>query len=233
VLLRGGRFAISAWSSGACTNPNGPHPVRVSTPFAPARDGLAALAALPLLKALAAGQFLAALSAGATSALLVVLAQDRLGGRGGFGVLVAAIGVGAAIGPLLLLRRISNPHRAVFVFGPYAVRGVVDLVLAVATNIPLAAAALVLYGLSTSTGTVTFASLIGTRVPEDLRGRAFAGFDLLWQSGRLLSLLGGGLLADTLGIQAVYLLGGLLLLTAATVGSHAARTTPGTPGRDT
>jgi len=141
-------------------------------------------------------------------------------------VLVAAIGVGAALGPLLLLRRITDPRRPVFVFGPYAVRGVVDLVLAVATNLPLAACALVLYGLSTSTGNVTFSSLIQSRVPEDLRGRAFAGFDILWQTGRLLSLLGGGLLADTIGIQAVYLLGGLLLLTAAAVGSHAAR-----PGR--
>ena len=98
---------------------------------------------------------------------------------------------------------------------------------------PLAAAALVLYGLSTSTGTVTFASLIGSRVPEDLRGQAFAGFDMLWQTGRLLSLLCGGLLADTLGIQAVYVLGGLLLITAAAGGSHAARTAPGTPNRDT
>jgi MFS family permease len=190
-------FAISAVVLRGLHEPQRAAPVRVSSPFAHTREGLAALAALPLLKALAVGQFLAALSAGATSALLVVLAQDRLGGSSGFGVLVAAIGVGAAIGPLLLLRRISDPRRPVFVFGPYAVRGVVDLVLAVATSIPLAVGALVLYGLSTSTGTVTFASLVGSRVPEDLRGRAFAGFDLLWQAGRLLSLLGGGLLADT------------------------------------
>jgi MFS family permease len=61
------------------------------------------------------------------------------------------------------------------------------------------------------------------RVPEDLRGRAFAGFDVLWQSGRMLSLLGGGLLADAVGIRAVYLLGGLLLLAAAAVGAAASR----------
>ncbi len=52
-----------------------------------------------------------------------------------------------------------------------------------------------------------------------MRGRAFAGFDVLWQSGRMLSLLGGGLLADTVGIRAVYLLGGLLLLAAAAGGA--------------
>ncbi len=179
-----------------------------------ARDGLRALAALPLLKALAVGQFLAALSAGATSALLVVLAQDRLGGGGGYGLLVAAIGVGAALGPLLVVRCVRDPRRPLLVFGPYAVRGLVDLVLVVVTMVPLATGALLFYGLSTSTGNVAFSSLLQSRVPEELRGRAFAGFDVLWQTGRLLSLLGGGLLADALGIRAVYLLGGLLLLAA-------------------
>jgi len=219
-------FALSATVLRGLKEPARAQAVQVSSPFKHAREGLAALAALPLLKALAAGQFLAALSAGATSALLVVLAQDRLGGGSGFGVLVAAIGAGAALGPLLLLRRIKDPRRPLFVFGPYAIRGVVDLVLAVATSVPLAACALVFYGLSTSTGTVTFSSLIQSRVPEDLRGRAFAGFDMLWQTGRLLSLLGGGLLADAVGIRAVYLLGGLLLLTAAAIGSLAAREPP-------
>lgn len=216
-------FALSAVILRGLREPGRSPAVRVTSPFAQAREGIAALAELPLLKALAVGQFLAALSAGATSALLVVLAEDRLGGGEGYGVLVAAIGAGAALGPLLLLRRIKDPRRPIFVFGPYAVRGVVDLILTVVTTVPLAAAALVLYGVSTSTGNVTFSSLIQSRVPEDLRGRAFAGFDMLWQSGRLLSLLGGGLLADTLGIRAVYLIGGLLLLIAAAVGSLAAR----------
>jgi len=216
-------FAISAAVLIGLREPARPRPVSVSSPFAHARDGLKALAALPLLKALAAGQFLAALSAGATSALLVVLAKDRLGGGGGYGLLIAAIGVGAALGPLLLTRRITDPRRPLLVFGPYAVRGLVDLVLSVVTAVPLAAGALLFYGLSTSTGNVTFSSLLQSRVPEDLRGRAFAGFDVLWQTGRLLSLLGGGLLADAVGIRAVYLLGGLLLLAAAAVGALGAR----------
>lgn len=40
----------------------------------------------------------------------------------------------------------------------------------------------------------------------------------LWQTGRLLSLLAGGLLADALGIRAVYYLGAALLVAAAAVG---------------
>ncbi len=216
-------FAVSAAVLTGLREPGRTVPVTVSNPFAHARDGLRALAALPLLRALAIGQFLAALLAGATSALLVVLAQDRLGGGGGYGLLVAAIGVGAALGPLLVVRRLRDPRRPLLVFGPYAVRGLVDLVLSAVTSVPLAAGALLFYGLSTSTGNVTFSSLLQSRVPEGLRGRAFAGYDVLWQTGRLLSLFGGGLLADAVGIRSVYLLGGLLLLAAAGVGASSAR----------
>lgn len=222
-------FAVSAVVLRGLREPDRPQPVNVTSPFAHAREGLSAVAALPLLKALAVGQFLAALSAGATSALLVVLARDRLGGGEGYGLLVAAIGIGAALGPLILLRCIADPRRPLLVFGPYAVRGIVDLILGVVTTIPLAAAALLFYGVSTSTGNVTFSSLIQSRVPEELRGRAFAGFDMLWQTGRLLSVLGGGLLADTVGIRAVYLLGGLLFFLAAATGAVAGNPTVRSP----
>ncbi|MDP9436166.1 MAG: MFS transporter [Actinomycetota bacterium] len=218
-------FALSAAALRGLREPERTTPVHVRSPFTHAREALAALGQIPLLKALAVGQFVAALSAGATSALLVVLAEERLGGGEGYGLLVAAIGAGAAVGPLLL-RRVDEPRRPLFVFGPYAVRGLVDLVLTVVTTVPLAAAALVVYGLSTSTGNVTFSSLVQSRVPEELRGRAFAGFDVLWQTGRMLSLLGGGLLADAVGIRAVYLLGGLLLLGGAMLGGLATRSTP-------
>ena len=216
-------FALSAAVLRGLREPDRPAPVSVTSPFAHAYEALSALREIPLLRALAVGQFLAALSAGATSALLVVLAEERLGGGEGYGLLVAAIGAGAALGPLLVLRRVTDPRRTLLVFGPYAVRGVVDLVLAVVVSVPLAAAALVVYGLSTSTGSVTFSSLVQSRVPAHLRGRAFAGFDVLWQTGRMLSLVGGGLLADAAGIRSVYVLGGLLLLTAAAVGAAVAR----------
>lgn len=223
-------FALSALILRGVREPARPAAVRVASSFAHAREALSALAAFPLLRALAIGQLLAALSAGATSALLVVLAQNRLGGGSGYGLLVAAIGAGAALGPLVLLRRIRNPRRTLFVFGPYAVRGIVDLVLAAVTALPVAAAVLVAYGLSTSTGSVTFSSLVQSTVPDDLRGRAFAGFDVLWQFGRMASLIGGGLLADAYGIRSVYVIGGLLLLAAAVTGAAASDRTS-TPNR--
>lgn len=193
--------------------------------LADAREGAGLVAGDRLLRALAIGQLLAALSAGATSALLVVLAAEHLRVEpGAYGILVGAIGVGAALGPLLLLRFVRDPRRPVFVFGPYVLRGIVDLVLASVRSLPLAAASLSVYGLGTSTGAVTFSSLLQSYVEDRTRGRVFATMDLLWQLGRLTSLGVGGLLADTVGIRAVYYLGGLLLILAGAVGFAAART---------
>ncbi len=184
-----------------------------------ALEGARVLVTDRLLRALAVAQLLAALSTGATSALLVVYAREQLRVSGaGYGLLLAAIGAGAALGPLLLLRFVSSPRRPLFVFGPFGLRGLVDLVLAATSRLPVAATALVGYGVGTSTGAVTFTSLLQAETPERLRGRVFAAMDLLWQSGRLASLALGGLLAETVGIGAVYVLGGTLLLLAGAYG---------------
>jgi MFS family permease len=199
--------------------PSPPAPTARDRWWAQVRAGVTTVAGHPLLRALAAAQFLAALSAGATGALLVVLAREQLAlGAADYGLLLAAIGVGAATGPLLLSRLTDDPRRAAYVLGPFGLRAVVDAVLATVTGLFSAMAALVVYGLGTSTGAVTFNSLLQAETPEALRGRVFAGFDLLWQSGRLLSLLWGGLLADLVGIRAVYYLGAVLLVVAAATG---------------
>jgi MFS family permease len=217
--LNAASFAISA-ATLAGLHPGSAQPLAAAGSWARRiRDGARILATDRLLRLLAAVQALAALSAGATSALLVILAERHLGsGPGGFGLLLGAIGAGAAIGPLLLARLTANPRRPALVFGPYLLRGAVDLTLAVTRSLPAAMAALGLYGVGTSTGMVTYNSLLQAEVPAPSRGRVFAGFDMIWQTGRLISLGLGGLTADALGIQAVYLIGGVLLLLAGTTG---------------
>lgn len=186
--------------------------------WAGVREGIETVRSNALLARLAIVQVLASLSAGATSGLLVVLASERLHvGPSGFGVLVAAIGVGAAGGPLVLRRWVKASDRR-WLFGPYAVRGGVDLALAVISQPVAAAGALAVYGVGTSTGMIAYQSTLQTTVPAEVRGRAFALYDVLWNSGRLVSLGLGGLLADAVSIQAVYLLGGVLLLAAGSVG---------------
>ena len=212
-------YVVSALVLRGLTVPRPPAPLERRRLLRDAADGVQHLVADRLLRALGFAQLLAALSAGATSALLVVYAREALEVTGsGYGLLLSAIGVGAALGPLVLLRFIRSPRRPAFVFGPFAVRGVVDLVLAATSRLPVAATALVGYGVATSTGAVTFASMLQAETPDHLRGRVFASMDVLWQTGRLVSLGLGAVLADTVGVSAVYLLGGVLLLLAAGFG---------------
>lgn len=190
----------------------------IATGWAGVLGGVRAVRGSPLLVRLAVVQVLASMSAGATGGLLVVLAERWIGvGPTGFGALLAAIGVGAAAGPLLLGRFVRAGDRR-WLFGPFAVRGGVDLTLAAVPNPVVAGSALVVYGMSTSTGMVAYQSTLQTLVPPATRGRAFAFYDVLWNGSRLLSLAAGGIVAELLDVRVVYVIGGLLLLAAAAVG---------------
>jgi len=199
-----------------------PRPIVTASIWTQGVEALRLLGGDRLLRALALAQALAALSAGATSALLVVLAYQHLDvSGGGYGLMLAAIGTGAFCGPLLLSRLAAQARRPRAVFGAFGLRGLVDVVLATVTALPAALGALVLYGVGTSVGNVSFSSLIQSHVPAGLRGRVFSAFDLIWQTMRLASLLLGGVLADTYGIRSVYYTGGVLLLVAAFAGLRA------------
>jgi MFS family permease len=213
-------FAISALVLYGLRVSETPRPVTMIPIWAQAREAARLVGHDRLLRALAVAQALAALSAGATSALLVVLAARRLHiSGGGYGLLLAAIAAGAFTGPLVLARLPGHSaRRPSVVFAAFGLRGLVDVVLATVTAVPAALAALVCYGIGTSTGNVAFSTVIQSHVADRLRGRVFSAFDLIWQSMRLASLLAGGLLADTVGIRAVYYLGGALMAAAALAG---------------
>ena len=195
-----------------------------TTHLADVAEGLHLIRASRFLAVLTGVQALAALSAGATSALLVVLAEQHLDvGPGRFGLLIAAIGVGAGFGPLVLQHLVDDVRRPRFLFGPYLLRGAVDLVLAISTSFAIALGALALYGVGTSTGNVTYNAVLQTTVHNRVRGRVFAFYDVVWQAARLISIGLGGMLADSLGITAVYWVGGTLLLAAGALGLLAGR----------
>lgn len=219
-------FAVSAALLRGLRATEAPRPVTTVSIWSQGREALSLLGRDGLLRALAVAQALAALSAGATSALLVVLAAEHLGVDGsGYGLMLAAIGVGAFLGPLALTRASAQIRRPRVVFGAFGLRGLVDVVLASLTTLPAALGALAVYGLGTSTGNVAFSSVVQSHVSPELRGRVFAAFDLIWQAMRLASLLVGGVLADTLGIRAVFYSGGVLLLAAALAGVTASGST--------
>ncbi len=164
-------------------------------------------------------QALASLAVGATSALLVVLSERHLGlPPSGFPWLIGAIGVGALLGPLIpnLLARDYRDARWLFV--PYVVRGVGDVLLAVFTPLPVALLLLFVYGLTTSTGIVVFNSTVQGAVPDHVRGRVFSLLDVTWNAMRLLSLGIGGAAVDIVGVRPVYWTGGVLLALAGALG---------------
>ena len=221
----GAAFALNAASFGVsaavlvglrlATRPSGA-PARRLAEIA---EGLRAVRTDRFLSTLAGVQAVAALSAGATSALLVVLAERHLhAGAGRFGLLLGAVGLGAGFGPLVLQRLVRDVRRSGWLFGPYLLRGVVDLTLAVTSSFAVATGALAAHGVGTSTGTVTYNTVLQTGVPDRIRGRVFAFYDVVWQTARLVSIGAGGVLADRYGITVVYAMGGVLLLVAGVVG---------------
>lgn len=164
-------------------------------------------------------QALASLATGATSALLIVLAEQHLGlNPAGFAWLIGAIGLGALIGPLIPNALATDYRDARWLFVPFVVRGVGDVLLAVFTPLPVALLILFVYGLNTSTGMVVFSSTLQGAVPDRVRGRVFTLLDVVWNAMRLLSLAGGAVLVDVIGIQAVFWIGGALLALAGVLG---------------
>jgi MFS family permease len=167
-------------------------------------------------------QALASLSVGATSALLVVLAQEhyRLS-PSGFGSFILAIGVGALLGPFLLTMLTREVGQARWLFGPYVIRGIGDVLLAVVTAVPLAWLLLFIYGLNTSSGMVVYQTWVQRRVPDAVRGRVFTWLDMVWNVMKIVSLGAGGWLAERTSIEVVYYVGGTLLLISGLIGLFA------------
>ena len=169
-------------------------------------------------------QALASLSVGATSALLVVLAQEHYQlPPAGFGSFILAIGVGALLGPFLLAMFTQDVGHPRWLFGPYIVRGVGDVLLAVTTAVPVAWLLLFIYGLNTSSGMVVYQTWIQRQVPDTVRGRVFTWLDVVWNVMKIMSLGLGAWLAEHAGVEVVYYVGGSLLFISGLVGLIALR----------
>jgi len=84
-------------------------------------------------------QALASFAVGATGALLVVLAEHHLRlPPAGFAWLIGAIGAGALVGPLIPNMLAKDYRTARWLFVPYIIRGIGDVLIAVFTSLPLA-----------------------------------------------------------------------------------------------
>ena len=164
-------------------------------------------------------QSLASFAVGATGAMLVILSEQHLGlSPAGFAWLIGAIGVGALLGPFIPNTFASDYRDARWLFVPYVIRGIGDVLIAVFVPLPIALVILFIYGLNTSTGMVVFSSTIQGAIPDAVRGRVFTLLDVSWNAMRLLSLAIGGVMVDVIGIRPVFWTGGGLLAAAGLLG---------------
>ncbi len=118
-------------------------------------------------------------------------------------------GSGVALSSLVLFQIVP-----VILIGPIAG----DILLGLFTVPLLGQALLFMYGLNTSTGMVTYQSIMQSKVPDTMRGRVFALMDAGWNVARIVSVGLAGVLADRFGIVVVYYVGGALLIAAGILG---------------
>ena len=191
----------------------------LGTFFGEARAGLAYATRDAFVSRLLIVQGLASFAVGATGALLVVPSEQHLRlPPAGFAWLIGAIGAGALLGPLIPNTLATNYRDARWLFVPYIIRGIGDVLIAVFTPLPIAMLILFVYGLNTSTGMVVFNSTIQGAIPDRVRGRVFTLLDVTWNAMRLLSLALGGVLVDAAGIRVLFWTGGTLLVIAGLLG---------------
>ena len=184
-----------------------------------AGDGLRYARSDPFVARLLVVQSMASFAVGATGALLIVLSERHLRlPPEGFAWLIGAIGAGALIGPLIPNAFARDYRDARWLFVPYLIRGIGDVLIAVFMPLPIALLILFVYGLNTSTGMVVFNSTIQGVIPDAMRGRVFTLLDVSWSTMRLLSLGLGALLVDRIGIEPLFWIGGSLLFLAGALG---------------
>ncbi len=164
-------------------------------------------------------QALASFAVGATGAMLVVLSEQFLRlPPAGFAWLIGAIGVGALLGPLIPNTLAQDYRDARWLFVPYVIRGIGDVLMALLRPLALALSLQFIYGLNTSTGIVVFSSTVQGAVPEAVQGRVFTLLDVTWSAMQLLSLVLGGVFVDAVGIRPLFWVGGALLFAAGVLG---------------
>jgi hypothetical protein len=145
-------------------------------------------------------------------ALLPVVASSRLRlGAGGYGVLLAALGIGAVIGALVLSRLRTYLSANMLLATSAALFGVGTLVLGIVPNTPAVAIVMILTGVAWLVSLSTLNSALQLSLPAWVRARALAAYLLVFMGGQAIGSLGWGALANGLGDKTVLVIAAVLL----------------------
>lgn len=179
-----------------------------------ARDGVRVLVAdrsLRIALATAVGA-LVCLSISMTAELF--FAVDVLhAGQTGYGGLLTAWTCGMVCGAVVLARRVPPERLAIVAVAGVAAQGAGLLGASLATALVAALAGFALGGLAHGVKNVVLRTLIHDRVPDALRGRAFAAYNGARNAAELGALGLGGALVGVLGARTSLLLSGAIPLT--------------------
>jgi MFS family permease len=175
-----------------------------------ARDGLAFLTRDRLLRITLAASVAALLFFSISIAAEVFFVTDVLrASDAAYGVLVACWTLGMVAGAVGLARRVPARALAVAALAGVAVQGAGIASAAAAGVLWAAFAGFAIGGVAHGVKNVVLRTLIHQRVPEALRGRAFAGYNAARNAAELGALGAGGVLIGAIGAQPALLLSGV------------------------
>jgi MFS family permease len=178
-----------------------------------ARDGLVYLTADRVLRVTLAGSVAALLFFSMSIAAEVFYVTDVLqAGELAYGILGASWTVGMVAGAVSLAHRVPPAALAAAALAAVAVQGLGIATAAAAGVLWAAFAGFTLGGVAHGVKNVLLRTLIHERVPEAMRGRAFAVYNAARNGAELGALGAGGVLIGAIGAQPALLLAGAVPL---------------------
>jgi dTMP kinase len=183
-------------------------------------DGLKFIRSEPLVRGVMVGLAGGLIGCGSVVPLGPVLANSVLGGgSGAFGLLMTALGVGAAIGVVSLLlfqRRRKLPNEQVFTFTIIAT-GVAIIATASVSSLTPALFLTATFGAGAGSAYVTGFTLLQETVSDELRGRTFATLYTIVRLCLLVSLTIGPFVASAFGAISEHSTGGEVAIGSLTI----------------
>ncbi|HSB77522.1 MAG TPA: MFS transporter [Candidatus Methylomirabilis sp.] len=141
--------------------------------------------------------------------LVPLLARDVLHeGAHGFGLLMAAVGVGAIVGALAVATRGKGPPPLSLLLGTAGTASALTLLLAGIRSFWAAMLVLTLVGLSQIVFLASCNTTLQLAIPDRMRGRIMSLYAFVWVGVTPLGSLFVGTIADWWGVAAAYALGG-------------------------
>lgn len=148
--------------------------------------------------------------------LMPVVARDVLHtGARGYGLLMAAVGVGAMLGALVLALAGRRVHKGAALLGGGAAFGILLGVFAVVRSVGMGMAVLGLAGCAMIVTTALTNTMLQTLVPDELRGRVMAFYAFVFVGMAPLGAFQAGLVAEHAGAPSAIALGGAGCVVAA------------------